>query len=74
MEHFIWNPVPCQRGMLNNFPLIRGIEGVAFDAGSGKFVTFRDNDDPGFFIDKKPFLVLNHNQFLCWEEPQHLYR
>ena len=33
--------------------------------GSGKFVTFWDNDDPRFFVDKKPFfcLVLNHNQF-----------
>ena len=26
--------------------------------GSGKFVTFWDNDDPRFFVDKKPFLVL----------------
>ena len=26
--------------------------------GSGKFVTLGDNDDPRFFVDKKPFLVL----------------
>jgi len=26
--------------------------------GSGKFVIFWDNDDPRFFVDKKPLLVL----------------
>jgi hypothetical protein len=51
-------PHPLSEGILNNFPLIRGIEGVAFYFSSGKFVTFGNNDDPGFFVDKKPFLVL----------------